>query len=321
VIQINYERCGSGSPLVLLHGIGHRWQAWRPVLDQLAERHEVFALDLPGFGMSPPLPPGYTHDLAGSIRMLAVVFEQLGLDRPHVAGNSLGGLMSVEAAAQGLVRSATALSPAGFWTASDRVRALSTLRMIRAGALAPAPTRSLLINNARLRAATLAVLYAHPQRIDRITAHGDLAALRAASSFAPTMRAGRGFAWAGTPSNVPLTIAWGDRDRILPARQAQRAARLLPDAHHVPLPGCGHVPMVDDPALVARTILDTCDRADREAATQATATQATATRATATRATATHAAAQAVAAQATAAHAAARGAAPRTAEPLTSEAG
>ncbi|HEY1966958.1 MAG TPA: alpha/beta hydrolase, partial [Pseudonocardia sp.] len=57
------------------------------------------------------------------------------------------------------------------------------------------------------------------------------------------------------------TIAWGDHDRILPPRQAQRAARLLPAAHHLPLPGCGHVPMSDDPELVAKVILDTCARA------------------------------------------------------------
>jgi pimeloyl-ACP methyl ester carboxylesterase len=55
VPQLNYERWGSGPPLVLLHGIGHRLQAWDPVLDRLAAAHDVIAVDLPGFGKSPPL--------------------------------------------------------------------------------------------------------------------------------------------------------------------------------------------------------------------------------------------------------------------------
>jgi pimeloyl-ACP methyl ester carboxylesterase len=265
VIEVNFDRRGSGSPLVLLHGIGHRWQAWRPVLDILAERHEVFAVDMPGFGQSRDLPTGHPHDLAGSMDMLVEIFSGLGLDRPHLAGNSLGGLIAVEAAAQGLVSSTTALSPAGFWNDRDRARALATLRIMRAGAMAPGLLRGAMVDNARLRSATLAVLHAHPERVDRITAAADTDALRGSAAFIPTLRAGRRFAWTGTPPTVPVTIAWGDQDRILPPRQAQRAARLLPNAHHLTLTGCGHVPMIDDPEQVARVILDTCDRAEREA--------------------------------------------------------
>lgn len=262
MISVNYERQGAGSPLVLLHGIGHRWQAWRPVLDRLAERHDVIALDMPGFGLSPALPAGAVYDVATSMDVLADVFATLGLDRPHLAGNSLGGLLAVEAASRGLVASATALSPAGFWSPRDRVRALATLRALRASAVAPGFVTSMIVNNPRLRARSLRVLYEHPERIDRPTVLGDTAAMRDSAAFRPTLRAGRHYSWVGVPPTVPLTIAWGERDRVLPPRQAQRAARLLPQANHVTLPGCGHVPMVDDPALVANTILRTCARAD-----------------------------------------------------------
>ena len=56
--MLAYERVGSGPPLVLLHGVGHRRQAWYPVLDRLTEHREVILVDLPGHGESPPLPAG-----------------------------------------------------------------------------------------------------------------------------------------------------------------------------------------------------------------------------------------------------------------------
>ena len=262
MIKVNFERRGSGTPLVLLHGIGHRWQAWRPVLDLLAERHDVIAVDLPGFGLSPALPAGRRYDLPSSMAVLAEVFQILGVERPHVAGNSMGGLISIEAASRGLVRSATLLSPAGFWNDADRRRALGMLRVMRLGARGPRFTTDVIANNARLRASSMAVLYAHPGRIDRITAMADTAALRNAPAFTPTIRGGRRTSWHGMPPAVPVTVAWGEKDRILPPRQALRAAMLLPGANHVTLPDCGHVPMVDNPELVARTILDTCARAE-----------------------------------------------------------
>jgi pimeloyl-ACP methyl ester carboxylesterase len=57
-MSLAYDRRGAGEPLVLLHGIGSRWQIWSRTLDALAERHEVWAVDFPGFGASPPLPAG-----------------------------------------------------------------------------------------------------------------------------------------------------------------------------------------------------------------------------------------------------------------------
>jgi pimeloyl-ACP methyl ester carboxylesterase len=260
--DINYERRGSGSPLVLLHGIGHRWQAWRPVLDLLAAHHDVIAIDLPGFGRSAPMPPFAEHDLPSTMAVLAGIFDQLGVRAPHVAGNSLGGLIAVEAASRGIVSSATALSPAGFWSGRDRIRALATLKLLRLGAVAPRPFGHVLTGSKLLRSVSLGVLYAHPERIDPRDARGDLEALRSAPAFNPTLRTGRDFVWSGPEPTVPLTVAWAERDRILPVSQAKRAAALLPSARHVLLPGCGHVPMIDDPELVSRTILRTCAEAD-----------------------------------------------------------
>lgn len=63
-LELNFERRGSGRPLVLLHGWSLSLRSWLPVLDLVAEQREVFAVDLPGFGSSPPLPAGerYTRE-------------------------------------------------------------------------------------------------------------------------------------------------------------------------------------------------------------------------------------------------------------------
>ena len=55
--------------------------------------------------------------------------------------------------------------------------------------------------------------------------------------------------------DVPVTVAWGTRDRLLLPRQARRARRVMPRATHVWLQGCGHAPFADDPSQVAEVLL------------------------------------------------------------------
>ncbi len=111
VVSVRYERRGAGDPLLLLHGIGHHWQAWGPVLDLLAAEREVVAVDLPGFGASSALPDGMAYDLDTFGPVLGGLCTALGVEKPHVAGNSLGGLLALELGRLGLARSVTALSP------------------------------------------------------------------------------------------------------------------------------------------------------------------------------------------------------------------
>jgi pimeloyl-ACP methyl ester carboxylesterase len=253
---INHVRRGAGEPLILLHGIGHRWQAWLPVLDRLAAHHEILALDLPGFGGSPVPPDGLPRDMPGSIAALAGFLAAEGLDRPHVAGYSLGGAISLELAAAGQASSATVFSPAGFYTEAERLRALAILRTMRASTFLPEPLIRQAMRVATLRARCFAPLLAHPGRLDPERAVGDALALRRGDGFTHVARVGRGYRFEGQPQ-VPVTIAWGAKDRILPPHQAERARHRLPKANHVSLADCGHVPMSDDPELVATLILQT----------------------------------------------------------------
>ncbi|MBT2897478.1 MULTISPECIES: alpha/beta fold hydrolase [unclassified Streptomyces] len=256
-VSVAYERTGSGEPLLLLHGIGHHLRAWDPVTRILATEREVIAVDLPGFGTSPALPDGVPYDLATVGRVLGAFCAELGLDRPHVAGNSLGGLLALELGRTELVRSVTALSPAGFWTEAERRYAFGTLRTMRRSALAlPVGLIERLSRSAAGRAALTSTIYARPGRRSPEAVVAETLALRGATGFHQTLETGRGLLFDGV-KGVPVSVAWGTRDRILLRRQGVRAKRVIPHARLVRLPGCGHVPMNDDPALVARVILDT----------------------------------------------------------------
>ncbi|MET9055087.1 alpha/beta fold hydrolase [Streptomyces bacillaris] len=257
-VSVAYKRTGTGEPLVLLHGIGHHHQAWDPVTRILAAEREVIAVDLPGFGASPGLPDGVPYSLETVPAIFGAFFGALDLDRPHVAGNSLGGLFALELGRTELVRSVTALSPAGFWNEPERRYAFATLRAMRRAALAlPVPTIERLSRSAAGRTALTSTIYARPGRRSPEAVVAETLALRGATGFHRTLAAGGNALFTDEVKGLPVTVAWGTRDRILLRRQGIRAKHVIPDARLVRLPGCGHVPMSDDPALVARVILDT----------------------------------------------------------------
>ncbi|MFD9337587.1 alpha/beta fold hydrolase [Streptomyces sp. NPDC060028] len=253
-----YERKGAGEPLLLLHGIGHHLQAWHPVTDILAAEHDVIAVDLPGFGVSQPLPHGVPYGLGTVAPALGALCAALGVERPHVAGNSLGGLLALEMGRSNLVRSVTALSPAGFWTEGERRYAFTALRAMRAGSRAlPRPALERLSRSAAGRVALTGTIYARPGRRSAEAVVAETLALRDATGFEETLAAGGSVRFTDDVPGLPVTIAWGARDRLLLPRQGVRAKHVIPGARLVRLPGCGHVPMNDDPALVSRVILDT----------------------------------------------------------------
>ncbi|GIJ45488.1 hydrolase [Virgisporangium aliadipatigenens] len=255
-MSVNYSVVGAGEPLVLLHGLGHRWQAWEPVLDRLAAQHRVYAVDLPGFGLS-PLPAGELPDgMPGVLEAVHAFLDALGLERPHVCGNSLGGAVALELAVTGRAASATALSPAGFCTEAEARRAVAILRRMRLSTLPPAAVLRLALAVPFVRAWSFGPLVTKPAALAGERALGDALALRNSTGFRAVARAAHHYRFAGAPS-VPVTVAWGSADRILQPHQAERARELLPHARHVALPGCGHVPMSDAPDLVADLILST----------------------------------------------------------------
>ena len=247
--MLEHTRTGSGPPIVLLHGIGLDRHTWDPVVPLLAREHEVIAVDLPGFGESAPLagPP--------SVEALAATVEELGLERPHAVGNSLGGGIALELGRRGWAGSVCALSPIGFAAGRERTYQRATLSAIHAMARALDGRAEFAYGGAARRTALMNVIVARPWRVPAQAA----AHMNHTTAQAPGWDATLPVTvdWRPEMPSCPTTIAWAQRDRLLIAgRQAPRARRRLPEARHVILEGCGHVPMWDDPEQVARAILD-----------------------------------------------------------------
>lgn len=250
--MLAYERTGSGAPILCVHGITHRREAWRTVAPLLAKDHDVIAVDLPDHGESPDLPPGYRGDIAPLADALEEFVAAIGVERPHVVGNSLGGLLALELAGRGAVRSATALSPAGFWSPAEAVYSRAVLggasAMLRR--MSPETLRAALDRPA-LRTVLLGTLMAHPEEHDTAELAGDLGGLQRPRAGFPSMLAALADWELPAPSAVPTVVGWGTRDRLLFPRQFRRLREVLPDAEIYSLPGLGHVPMGDDPQMVA----------------------------------------------------------------------
>ena len=257
-VPLAYDRIGSGPPLLLLHGLGGERHVWEPLLLRLGARRTLIVPDLPGFGASPPLPDGTVPTAAALAASVARLLDELALGAPDVAGNSLGGWVALELALAGRARTVAALCPAGFWTRPLGPRRDGARRLARAAR----PLLPLLTRIGPVRRAALAGTVAHPERVPPRSAARMIASYGAAPGFLAVdaaMRAGR-FARIAEVA-VPVTLAWGERDRLL------SPPRTLPDGvRSLSLPGCGHLPMWDDPALVARVVLEA---AGDEAAPQA----------------------------------------------------
>lgn len=252
-----HDRHGSGPPLVLIHGIGARRGAWDPVVGRLAAEREVIPIDLPGFGESAPLPAGVTPTVEAYVDAVQAFFAEAGLERPHVAGNSMGGGIALELARRDAVASAAALSPIGFWSKAENAYGQVVLRTTaflsrHAGALIERG-----LGSAAGRALLVGHMFGRPGRVDPEAAREDVRQLAAAPGWDGALAQLRryDFTDGAALEPVPVTIGWGTRDRLLLPVQARRAQAALPHARHVPLDRCGHLPMSDDPKGVAELLL------------------------------------------------------------------
>ena len=160
-VDLSHFRTGSGPPLLLLHPLGMANIVWRPVVPLLAREREVIALDLPGFGASPQGP----HTVEGLAHCVAAFAAGLGLERPHVAGNSLGGAVALAMGEAGTVGSVCALSPVGFASDREGTYARAVLAATRGISRVLLPVAATLARSAVMRTLLSSHAVARPWRI------------------------------------------------------------------------------------------------------------------------------------------------------------
>jgi len=246
---LNHLRTGAGEPIVLLHPLGAELVVWEPVVGLLAGSREVIAVDMPGFGGSPPLPDGVAPTPQALAAAVARFLDAVGVARAHVAGNSLGGWVALELARAGRALSVAAVSSAGFWRKPLGRRSGPDLR--RAGRLL-LPALSALVRTRRGRHALLRGSVGHPERVPAAAAARLVRSYVTAPAYEAANIEMRSAVFSGAEQiEVPVTLAWGELDRLVaPPRTAPAgwATRLLRD--------CGHIPTWDDPDQVSRLLLE-----------------------------------------------------------------
>lgn len=246
--SLNFVRRGAGEPLLLIHPLGAELVTWEPVMDLLAAERDVIAVDMPGFGASPPLPEGVEPTPQALAAALAAQLDILGIERAHLAGNSLGGWVALELAKLGRARSVTGLCAAGFWSRPLGPRPSRTRSVGRA----VLPLVPLLSRSARGRRLLLSSSVGHPERVPVAAAARLVRAYVTATAFEGANAAMRAAAFSGLDQiDVPVTLAWGELDRLVVEPRGG-----VPGARSVRLPGCGHIPTWDNPALVSSVLLE-----------------------------------------------------------------
>ena len=243
-------------PVVLLHGVTMSGRVWRRVSSRLAADFDVHTPTALGHRGGTPVAarPATIDSLVDDLERY---LDAHGLDRPHLAGNSLGGWMAIELARRGRAASVCAISPGGFWDddgergRGSAVRALSRLNLMGRAARPLGVVPHLMPLARRIGMREVAV------RGEKLTAREaassvlDLAECLVFTDVLTTSERVEPFA----DLPCPMTIAWAEHDRILPLSSLGQVAReRIPQARFVILPGVGHVPMIDDPQMVADLI-------------------------------------------------------------------
>jgi len=243
-VRIGWERHGSGAALLLIHGLGYARWGWEPVLPGLAERLDVILFDNRGIGESDSPPGPYT---AREMAEDAVqVLDEAGVERAHVVGTSLGGMVAQELALahpERVDRLVLACTTPGGPKAHPMPQQTVAL-MAEAGTLEPAVALRRFVENA-LAPKTVA---ARPELVDRIMTHR-LATAQSPVAWAAQAAAGMTFDAYDRLGGLraPTLVQHGGEDAVVDPRNGDLLAELVPAARVDPFPGTGHLFFWEEP--------------------------------------------------------------------------
>ena len=253
--NLAHHRTGAGEPLVLLHGVGESAVGWQPIHQALSDHYDVITVDFPGFGRSPALPPGVAPTAAVLADAVEGELDRLGVAQFHVAGYSLGARVALELATRGRTHSVIAIAPDGLGAPLERVHQAAALLSGRTLAMLLAPIarpltatgagRSLFFAMERSRPWQLPADDAGQLLLDFAQAPGYLETVQAAIFDVPTRL---------EDITCPVLLLQGTADPLV-SMQSPRFLAFVRHAQLQWLPSLSHVPISDDPQLVASLML------------------------------------------------------------------
>ncbi len=241
-------------PLIFIHGLSGCWQNWLEQIPHFARDHRVIAVDLPGFGQSEM--PAEEISISGYADAIDTLMTELGIDSAQIIGNSMGGFIGAELAIQhpARVERLVLVAAAGLSIESIRTERTQGLRhraenvaFFSLGHLASRSHQVAL--RPRLRHALLLLVAAHPSQLP-----GPLAAEQVKGSgkpgFSDALEAMCRYPLRDRLEKIacPTLIIWGDKDRLVPLKDASIFEKLIPDSRKVVYKDTGHVSMMERPA-------------------------------------------------------------------------
>ena len=260
---VNYVDLGSAAggrePIVFVHGLGGQWQNWLENLPRAALERRVIALDLPGFGRT-PMPRGEIT-ISGYGRCVDSLCDKLDLGRVDMVGNSMGGYIAAEVAIQfperidqlllvsaaGITSADVARGP--IYTAGRVASALTSQFAARQRAIAARP---------KTRHVALAWVARHPSLLRADLAYEGFFTGAGKPGFDAALRANLEYDFRDRLPEIrrPTLIVWGEKDSIIPVRDAQEFERLIPDSRKVVMKDTGHIPMAERPGAFNNVMMD-----------------------------------------------------------------
>lgn len=261
-MTMNYVRRGMGKPLLLIHGIGSSHKTWNLIIDELAAHREVIAVDLPGFGKTPPMMEEVSiSTLADAVTDFLEENNLIGID---AVGSSMGARLVLELARRGGVLGAViSLDPGGFWEGWETHFFYYSVRFSAQFLEQAQPFLPMLTNNPLTKTALLAQLSARPWKVPNQVALNELRSFRPTPTFVELLdNLAYGEKQQGAPAHSissPLVIGWGRQDYVCFPNQAKRALNLFPDAQLHWFSNSGHFPQIDVPQETTQLILEVTD--------------------------------------------------------------
>jgi pimeloyl-ACP methyl ester carboxylesterase len=263
-VRMNYVDVGHDSgdeePLVLVHGLGGQWQNWLENIPRLAQDRRVIAMDLPGFGLSPE-PDGAEISIPQYARWVNGLSDRLGLGQVELIGNSMGGYVAAEVAIQFPERVArlVLVSAAGISSAETlQAPILTFARVATALATNSVARHRQLASRPITRHASLFLVARHPRLLKADLAYEGFFKGAGKAGFDEALRASLDYDFRDRlpEVKVPTLIVWGEKDAIIPVRDADEFERLIADSRKVVLRDTGHIPMAERPDAFNRVVTE-----------------------------------------------------------------